>query len=62
MKPGHFSTRTAFQRPPTYAASLSQWEKDGTGRMATESQSLAIMFNKLPGLYETPEFLALDPK
>lgn len=28
--------------------------------MTIESQSLAVMFNKLPSLHTTPEFLALD--
>ena len=59
MHPG-FTERMAFE---TNAAALetaaAQWKKDGTGRFATERQSLLIMFNKLPEIYNTEEFRAL---
>jgi hypothetical protein len=38
-----------------------QWAKDGTGQLAEHNVSLAVMFNKVPSLYQTPEFTQLSP-
>ena len=59
MKPGLF-TRSAFENDPEFVKQATQqWKEDGTGRFAVDFQSLPIMFNKIPSLYETTDFKQL---
>jgi choline dehydrogenase-like flavoprotein len=59
MKPQFFN-RAAFESSPALvSAAEEQWKKDRTGEMAKQFSSLVVMFNKLPHIYNTPEFLAL---
>lgn len=59
MKPG-FTERMAFETDvAAMKAAAEQWKKDGTGRLATELQSLLVMFNKLPEIYNSEDFRAL---
>lgn len=55
-----FFFRAGFEASPsTVAAAQGQWDKDGTGEMAKQFSTLLVMFNKLPDIYNTPEFHAL---
>jgi choline dehydrogenase-like flavoprotein len=57
---GKFFHRAAFDSSPSLiSAAQEQWDKDATGEMAEQFSSLPVIFKKLPGLYKTPEFLAL---
>jgi choline dehydrogenase-like flavoprotein len=60
---GHLVNRGAFESSPSLtAAAQAQWERDGTGEMATQFSSLPVIFNKLPNIYNTPEFHALEER
>jgi choline dehydrogenase-like flavoprotein len=55
-KPG-FTTRVAFESDvEAVKTATEQWNEDGTGEFATQFQSPPFMFNKLPEIYEIPEF------
>jgi choline dehydrogenase-like flavoprotein len=57
---GHLFNRIAFESSPTLvSAAQQQWNKDGTGEMAKQFSSAIVIFNKLPEIYNMPEFLAL---
>jgi hypothetical protein len=59
INPG-FTERMAFETSAAAVeAAAEQWKKDGTGRYAAELQSLIIMFNKIPEIYESEEFRRL---
>jgi choline dehydrogenase-like flavoprotein len=59
----HLFSRAAFESSPSLtAAAKAQWEQDGTGETATQFSSLPVIFNKLPNVYNTPEFHALKER
>jgi choline dehydrogenase-like flavoprotein len=59
MKPG-FTERMAFETDAVaFETAAEQWKKNGTGRLAIERQSLLVMFNKLPEIYDSEEFRGL---
>jgi choline dehydrogenase-like flavoprotein len=59
MKPG-FTARVAFETDSeAQTVATAQWNEDGTGRLSSEFQSNVVMFNRVPELYKTPEFVAL---
>ena len=60
MKPG-FTSRMAFETDSNALKSATaQWELDATGRLSSESQSLVVMFNKIPDIYKSLEFSRLS--
>jgi choline dehydrogenase-like flavoprotein len=57
---GRFFNRAAFESTPSaITAAQELWDKNGTGEMATQFCSLPVIFNKLPRIYDTPEFETL---
>lgn len=58
---GKLFNRTAFESSPSLTtAAKAQWEQDQTGELTHQFSSLLVMFNKLPNIYNTPEFHALE--
>lgn len=58
---GKFFNRAAFESsPPLIAEAKAQWARDRTGEMTTQFSSVPVMFNKLPHIYNTPDFHALS--
>jgi choline dehydrogenase-like flavoprotein len=58
---GKFFHRAAFESSPSLVtAAQKQWARDQTGEMSTQFSSLPVMFNKMPHIYDTPEFHSLE--
>jgi choline dehydrogenase-like flavoprotein len=58
----HTSERQKFYKSKELqAAAKAQWEKDGTGPLAEYACAMGLGYEKLEGLYDTPEFQILPP-
>jgi len=60
MKPGLYSNIAFENNTEAVQIATDQWAKDGTRNFTEHNMSFAVMFNKIPSLYQTPEFKQLS--